>query len=105
VDLKQCRSTDCRYRLQQSTKIAKAVEQVGPWVKFTVAKSSRKSCWVRSPQKITVVAGLKSGRKVTIVTTIVLSGSELDEANKPSYAEDVAAGSERPLEATSTAAE
>jgi len=39
------------------------------------------------------------------VTTIVLSGSELDEANKPSYAEDVAAGSERPLEATSTAAE
>src|SRR6266852_9939360 len=73
VDLKQCRSTACHYRPQQSTKMANAVAQIAPWVKFTVAKSSRKSCWVRSPQKITVVAGLKSGRKVTIVTTIVLS--------------------------------
>jgi hypothetical protein len=55
--------------------MAKAVAQVGPWVKFTVAKSSGKSCWVRSPQKTTVVAGLKSERKVTIVTTTVLSGT------------------------------
>jgi len=52
--------------------MATAVAQFGPWVKFTVAKSSRKSCWVRLPQKITVVDGLKSGRKVIIVTTIVL---------------------------------
>jgi hypothetical protein len=41
-------------------------------VKFTVAKSSKKSCGVRSPQKITVVAGLKSGTKVIVVTTIAL---------------------------------
>jgi len=65
----------CHYRPQQSTKMVNAVAQVGPWVKFTVAKSSRKSCWVRSPQKITVVAGPKSGRKVTIVTGIVVPGS------------------------------
>jgi len=30
---------------------------------------------VRSPQKLTVVTGLKSGRKVTIVTTMVLFGT------------------------------
>jgi hypothetical protein len=107
MDLKQCRSTACHYRPQQSTKMANAVAQVGPWVKFTVAKSSRKSCWVRSPQKITVVAGLKSGRKVIIVTTIVLSGMVVSSTKltNPSDAKDGAAGSERPLEATSTTAE
>ena len=35
----------------------------------------------------------------------VRDGRELDEANKPSDAKDAAAGSERPLEATSTTAE
>src|SRR5713226_5392862 len=64
-----------RYPPQQSTKMSNAVAQLGPSVKFTVAKSSRKSCWVRSPQKITVVTGMKSGRKVTIVTGIMVSGT------------------------------
>src|SRR6266851_9374670 len=70
-----CSWTECRYPPQQSTKMSNAVAQLGPSVKFTVAKSSRKSCWVRSPQKITVVTGMKSGRKVTIVTGIMVSGT------------------------------
>jgi hypothetical protein len=36
------------------------------------------SCWARSPQKITVVARLKSGRKVTIVTGVVTFGTAVN---------------------------
>src|SRR6266849_5386477 len=64
-----------RWEDNQLVKMSNAVAQVGPSVKFTVIKSSTKNCWVRSPQKITVVSGPKSSRKVTIVTGIVVFGT------------------------------
>ena len=87
--------------------MANAVAQVGPWVKFTVAKSSREKLPGEIPAK-------DHGRGRTEIwqegnnrddNCAVRDGRELDKANKPGDAKHGAAGSERPLEATSTTAE